>query len=437
MVNNWDCVPLSGVTTRITKGTTPTTGGGSFSDSGVAFVKVESITADGRIDPSRLAYIDVDTDARLSRSRLQLNDILFTIAGTIGKVSLVDLPVLPGNTNQAVAIIRPDESLIEPRFLYFALRDTSPIREAQSRVVQSVQANFSLTELSRLEVPLPSRPTQRAIASILGALDDKIELNRKMSATLEAMAGALFKSWFIDFDPVQSNVARSIDSAKFAAYFPRQLDDDCKPEGWLRLHLRDVADVLSGGTPGKSHAEFWNGNIPWISPKGMNGIHVSESDEKVTVQAVGHGTRVVPQGSVLVMVRGMGLHQGVRISQARRDVAFNQDVKALVAKTIAPSHLLFAVLNVSSYLFSKVESSGHGTGVLPTTVLDGLTFVTPDPKTAEYRCLVDALDPLNERMAASAEEAKTLSALRDALIPRLISGELRIRDAEQVLEQSA
>jgi type I restriction enzyme S subunit len=439
MASSWNSVPLSDVTKRITKGTTPTTGGGAFSQDGIAFVKVESITADGRIDASRLARIDIATDARLSRSRLERDDILFTIAGTIGRVSMVDDATIPGNTNQAVAIVRPDQDIVEPRFLYFALRDTSRIREAQTRVVQSVQANFSLGELSRLEVPLPSRSEQREIALILGALDDKIELNRKTSTTQEAIARALFASWFVDFEPVRlHDTLRYIElHSDILSWFPRRLDDDGKPEGWFRLRLRDVAEVLSGGTPSKSKAEYWGGNIPWITPKVMNGVHAFDSDEKVTAEAIGHGTRMVQHGSVLVMVRGMGLHRGVRIAQARRNVTFNQDVKSLVAKNIAPVHLLFAMLYASDYLFAKVEASGHGTGVIPTSVLDGLTFVTPDPRSANYRQLMGAFDSLNERMADCAEESKTLATLRDALLPKLISGELQVTDAERVLEESA
>ena len=117
--------------------------------------------------------------------------------------------------------------------------------------------------------------------------------------------------------------------------------------------------------------------IPWISPKVMTTIHAHDSNEHVSNEAVGNGTRLVPKGSVLVMVRGMGLHQGVRISQAQCDVTFNQDVKALVPSSVGGTFLLFAILEASQWLFSKVQASGHGTGVLPTDIIESLDFIVP------------------------------------------------------------
>lgn len=175
MANEWPTTKIGDVCLRVTKGTTPTTGGGAFTDRGIAFIKVEAITESGAFLLS-VAFIDTETDEKLARSRLQEKDILFTIAGTIGRVAQVTNDILPANTNQAVAIVRPNPDLIFPRFLYYVLRDSKRIQLAQSRVVQSVQANFSLGELSAVELPLPPQEEQRAIAHILGTLDDRIEL---------------------------------------------------------------------------------------------------------------------------------------------------------------------------------------------------------------------------------------------------------------------
>jgi type I restriction enzyme S subunit len=166
----------------------------------------------------------------------------------------------------------------------------------------------------------------------------------------------------------------------------------------------------------------------------MTDIHVSNSDDRVTSAAIGHGTRLAPAGSVLVMVRGMGLHQGVRVSQARRDVTFNQDVKALVPRRISGTYLLFGLLDAASYLFSKVETSGHGTGKLPTVFLEGLNFVVPEGPA--LLSVIRPLDALNDKIAANHEEAVTLATVRDLLLSRLMSGEIRVTDAERVAEAS-
>ena len=174
MAGEWTQTKVGEVAHRVTKGTTPTTIGGRFVDEGIAFIKVESIDDAGRFETAKFAYIDNATNELLARSVLQENDILFTIAGTIGRVALVSPAILPANTNQAVAIIRPNRARIEPRYLYYVLNDEVRVRYAQTRVVQSVQANFSLGELSDLEIPLPGKDEQRAIAYILGTLDDNL-----------------------------------------------------------------------------------------------------------------------------------------------------------------------------------------------------------------------------------------------------------------------
>jgi type I restriction enzyme S subunit len=228
MEGKWKQTTVGEVAIRITKGTTPTTLGGRFTDKGISFVKVESISEDGRLLPDKLAFIDEATNALLPRSKLEEDDILFTIAGTIGRATRVPRWLLPANTNQAVAIVRPKRAVIDPRFLFYVLTDERRVKHAKTRVVQSVQANFSLAELSSLGFGLPPLAEQKRIASILGALDDKIELNRRMNAKLEDMARTLFKSWFVDFDPVRAKLdgrpPAGMDAAT-AALFPDAFEE--------------------------------------------------------------------------------------------------------------------------------------------------------------------------------------------------------------------
>ena len=258
-----------------------------------------------------------------------------------------------------------------------------------------------------------------------------------MNETLEAMARAIFKDWFVDFGPTRAKAEGRGPylAPEIWSLFPGRLDDEDKPVGWERIPLREAAGVSSGGTPAKENAEYWNGPIPWVSPKVMTDIHVSRLDDRVTSMAIGCGTRVASSGSVLIMVRGMGLHQGVRISQARRDVTFNQDVKALAPRRLCGTHLLYGLLDAAPYLFSKVEASGHGTGKLPTEILDGLDFVVPDD--AVRLRLIKPLDALNDRIAANHVESYTLAALRDLLLPKLMSGEIRVKDAEKAVAEAA
>jgi type I restriction enzyme S subunit len=166
----------------------------------------------------------------------------------------------------------------------------------------------------------------------------------------------------------------------------------------------------------------------------MTSIHADEADAFVTEEAIGDGTRLAPTEATLVMVRGMGLHQGVRVSQARAPVAFNQDVKALVPSSIEPTLLLFALLTAQGSLLTQVESSGHGTGTLPSEILLALPITLPDELT--QRRLAAPFRLINERIAAARAESRTLSALRDTLLPKLISGELRVARAERLVAEA-
>jgi len=321
----------------------------------------------------------------------------------------------------------------DTRFLMYALSAA----DISGYLTGSTIPKLTQGNLNRIPLLIPDDiPEQRAIAHILGTLDDKIELNRRMSETLEAMARSLFKSWFVDLDPVRAKAEGRETGlpVEVAPFFPDSFEDSDRgevPKGWTRAPLGFWGSPLSGGTPSKADSSLWVGEIPWISPKVMNSIHADEAEDFVAPRAVGNGTRIAPAGSTLVMVRGMGLHQEVRVSQARGDVTFNQDVKALVPRAIEPSLLLFALLDGQEDLLGRVESSGHGTGVLPSKIL--LEHPSAMPRADMQRRLAAHFDGPNDRIASLRAEIRTLTALRDTLLPKLISGELRVPDAERLV----
>ncbi len=151
----WTVVRLGDVTERITKGTTPTTLKRPFVESGINFVKVESITDDGQLLPEKFAYIDDETHCLLGRSQLKADDVLITIAGTIGRVAVITEDFIPANTNQAVAIVRPDTSKLPSAFVNQFLRLADSKSRMGERVVQAVQANLSLGSLSDMKLVMP------------------------------------------------------------------------------------------------------------------------------------------------------------------------------------------------------------------------------------------------------------------------------------------
>jgi len=442
-MGEWAQVTLGGVSHRITKGTTPTTIGGRFVESGISFVKVESITEDGRIQTEKLAFIDEETNRLLGRSVLQEDDILFTIAGTIGRVARVGEDILPANTNQAVAIIRPNRTLIDPRFLYYALRGGHSLQHAQTRIVQSVQANFSLTELSAIELSLPSLSEQRAIAHILGTLDDKIELNRRMSETLEAMARALFKSWFVDFDPVRAKAegrwrrGESLPGlpAHLWGLFPDSFEDSELgeiPKGWEIKSIGDLVEVVGGSTPRTEKAEYWNGGSHhWVTPKDLSGLSIPvllNTERKITDAGLAQiSSGLLPKGTVLLSSRAPIGYLAI----AEVPVAINQGFIAM--KPDSGISNLF-LLRWASTAHDEIVSYANGSTFLEISKSSfrPIHIVVPAASVMSHFDLVSR--PMYLKVVEQERESRALAALRDTLLPKLISGEIRVKDAERTLE---
>jgi type I restriction enzyme, S subunit len=401
------------------------------------FLRITDIVP-GFIDWNTVPHVSIDSKT-LEKYRLDDGDIVLARTGaSTGASSYIKAPPVAVFASYLVRLKANPK--FDSRFLAYYLQSAafwSYIRGVLGD--KSAQPNASASTMAQAPLRAPrSKDYQRAIANILGTLDDKIELNRRVNETLTVMARTLFRSWFIDFDPVRAKVeGRDTNlSTHLNDLFPSKFTDFSLgeiPAGWENQRLREIADIFSGGTPKKGTAIYWTGSIPWISPKSMDSIHVDESENNVTPAAIGNGTRLVKKGSVLVMVRGMGLHQGVRIAQCQRDVAFNQDVKALVPKWGDGAFLLFALLDAAPYLFSKVSAAGHGTGVLATDILEDLAFVVPPPSTRER--LVKPLSDLNSKIASNNQQSKNLTSLRNALLPKLLSGQLQIRDAKKFIEE--
>lgn len=178
-------IPLQELCKVVTKGTTPTTLGKSFTRSGINFIKAESILDNHSIDSSKFAFVDEETNALLKRSVIKANDIIFTIAGTLGRFAMVDNSVLPANTNQAVAIIRPDEAKITPAYLYSFFIGNWHNEYYSKRIQQAVQANLSLTTIKSLPIAVLNNTTMsnydKLVSPLFALMKNNEEENRRLS----------------------------------------------------------------------------------------------------------------------------------------------------------------------------------------------------------------------------------------------------------------
>ena len=184
-------IPLQELCEVVTKGTTPTTLGKSFTSSGINFIKAESILDNHSIDSSKFAFVDEETNALLKRSVIKANDIIFTIAGTLGRFAMVDNSVLPANTNQAVAIIRPDEAKTTPAYLYSFFIGNWHNEYYSKRIQQAVQANLSLTTIKSLPIAVLNNTTMsnydKLVSPLFALMKNNEEENRRLSKLRDAL----------------------------------------------------------------------------------------------------------------------------------------------------------------------------------------------------------------------------------------------------------
>lgn len=418
----------------ITKGTTPNASQGRFSTSGVTYIKSECLNYDGFLKLDAATFIDYSTHLTLKRSQIQAGDILYSIAGAnLGKCCIAPASVIPANTNQAVAIIRVDDQKADPRFISYCLRDPRFVRKVLASVAQSAQPNVNLADIGRFELPYFSITEQRAIASILSALDDKIKLNRTMSATLEAIARALFKSWFVDFDPVRAR-AESRDPglpAEIAALFPDSFEETVRgtiPSGWRVGVLGEVAKNKRNGI---SHNDITEGT-PYIGLEHM-------PRRSIALDRWGHASQLESnksefhQGNMLFGKLRPYFH---KVGIAPVGGVCSTDI--LVISATSAEWSAFVLMHLSSdALVAHTDRCSTGTK-MPRASWDHIcSYNVALPPIDIARMFTAAVAPMTDRIISGIHESRTLAALRDTLLPKLISGDLRVTDAKRIVSALA
>jgi type I restriction enzyme S subunit len=322
---------------------------------------------------------------------------------------------------------------VDPTFFYYLLRYLKPSFVGIARNKQTTGlGHVTKRDLENIEAAYPSLPEQRVIAHILGALDDKIELNRRMNETLEATARALFKSWFVDFDPVSAK-AEGRDPGlpqPLADLFPARLVDSELgevPEGWEVKAVGDLAEVVGGSTPRTERTEYWEGGTHhWVTPKDLSGLSMPvllDTERRITAAGLAQiSSGLLPIGTVLLSSRAPIGYLAV----AEVPVAINQGFIAMKPRKAVSNMFL---LRWASAAHDEIVSHANGSTFLEISKANFRPIRTATPS----RLVMDAFDrlssPLYRSVVEHERESRTLAALRDTLLPKLMSGELRVNDA--------
>ena len=451
MGSDWTEVSLSELTTKITKGTTPTKKDGGFSSEGVNYIKSEAVTFDGRIDESKFTFISSEIHKKLKRSQLEESDILMSMAGIhLGKTAIVRTRHLPANTNQALALIRPIRNKIYPDYLFYFLQQSSVVYFINNSTSQSAQPNINLQEIGSLNIKYPEYNEQKAIAHILGSLDDKIELNRQMNETLEAMAQALFKSWFVDFDPVIDNALAAgnaipdefIERAEQRKGIEKKDDLDIQklfpdefeftegmgwiPKGWEVKPLDEVANYLNGLALQKFRPENIDDDYLPVVKIAQLREGLPSHDEKASINI--KPEYIIDNGDVIFSWSGSLL---VDI-WCGGEAALNQHL----FKVTSDKYPKWFYLNYTKHHLTEFQRIATDKAVTMGHIKRGhlkeaLCLI---PKNGVDDNVFAVFEDILSKQISSRIESQTLAKLRDTLLPKLMSGELRIPDATTILE---
>ena len=343
-------------------------------------------------------------------SPLNETSILYSIDGTIGNIALYrgEKCIL----GKGACYMNPNPQVLDRMFLYYELQSPSFKSYIDKMSTGSTIKHISLKTMRGYNFTFPSLETQRQISSILKSLDDKIEVNRRINNNLEQQAQALFKSWFVDFEPF-----------KDGEFVESELG--MIPKGWRMGTLNELGEIVGGSTPSKAKPQYYTENgIAWLTPKDL-----SISDNKFTAKGEiditqeGYNscsTKLMPRGSVLFSSRApIGY-----ITIAKNDICTNQGFKSVIPKLAGTAFLYYLLKSATKEIENKASGSTfkEASGAL----MKSLQTVVPE------KSVLDSFEKMMEAIFKEQEtyedESRRLAALRDTLLPRLMSGELKVSE---------
>jgi type I restriction enzyme S subunit len=411
------------------------------SDTGIPVLSAKVVKTDGLVRPIEQKIASDYYPKWMTRGLPKVGDVIFTTEGPLGEVIQLDEETSKYALGQRIVCLRGRKGKLDNTFLRYLL--TSPQQRAviEGRATGTTVLGISQKALRQMPVILPRIKEQEKIGVALASLDDKIELNRRMNETLEAMARAVFRDWFVDFGPTRRKAAGVTDPAAIlggllpdpekapplAALFPDSFGANGLPEGWEERPFVGFLDIIGGGTPKTKVPEYWGGEVPWFSvvdtpPKG--GVFVWNTEKTITERGVAESSvRMIDAGTTIISARGtVG-----NIAMAARPMTFNQSCYAL--RAVEPIGNIFVYL-ATERMVERLKAMAHGSvfSTITRATFESLNFAWAgeDVFTAFERLI----EPMFELIKANGQENQTLAATRDLLLPKLMSGEIRLTGAE-------
>lgn len=382
-------------------GGTPKTTEESYWNGSIPWLSVKDFCGDKKYVYNTEKSITEEGLNNSSTKLLHKDNIIISARGTVGELAMIPYDMA---FNQSCFGLIPKGNN-DPHFVYYLLKDK--VRSLKSQTQGSVFDTITKATFDRIECADYSEEDQRRIVSILSSLDRKIELNNKINADLEEMAQAIFKNWFVDFEPFKNG--KFVDS-----------ELGMIPEGWKVGRLTDVIKLMPGGTPKTSEPLYWdNGTIPFFSPKDVNGVYCFATEKHITEAGLNKcSSNLYPKDTIFITCRGtVG-----KVCLVACDMAMNQSNYAIKAiDGYSQYYVFFLVKSVVERLIKK--SNGAVFSAITSKDFDEEILI-PSQKAVED--FTNVIDGFFRRIFAIGTENSRLSLLRDTLLPRLMSGELEV-----------
>ena len=384
-----------------------------YTESGITFLRSQNVVP-FNIKFEDVKYISPEFHKKISKSSLQHGDVVIVRTGKPGACAVIPEDIGECNCSDLV-IVRPSDRL-DSRFLCYYVNSVTG-QYVNAHLVGAVQQHFNVGSAKKMKIPLPSLKTQKAIAHILGTIDDKINLNRRMNETLEAMAQAIFKSWFVDFDG-----CTEFEDSELGRV----------PKGWKWKPLFETVNLIGGGTPKTKVEEYWNGTIPWYSvvdAPSESDIFLLDTQKKITELGLNNSsTKLLREGTTIVSARGtVG-----KLALAAVETTMNQSCYGIQGKADFPDYYTYFSVK---RMIDDLKRNVHG-AVFDTITRDTFKHVYTVVPPAELRLkFEETMQPYLSKIVSNLRQVRQLTSLRDTLLPKLISGEQRVDEAEKMVEE--
>lgn len=402
----WDECELQDISGFITKGATPTTYGFDWVDEGIYFFKSDCVK-NGKFVYGNYKFISPEAHESMKRSKVKHGDLLLSITGDLGKIARIPEDIEEANINQHIAKIDITSDVMDDEFVFQWL-NRSEVQKYYNLIKTGLAyPQISLKQVRETFIPLPPLPEQKKIAKILSTVDGHIDEVDGMIDDLKELKKGL----------MQKLLTEGIGHSEFKNSAVGRI-----PVEWEVKRIDELTNkIVGGGTPSRKRVDFYNGNIPWITVKDLDGqFYKSTAKEQITDEAVkSSSANLIGKGNVIVATR-MGLGRGF-INVV--DVAINQDMKAVfLKKEVSSDYFLYWYLSIAWL----IESMGEGSTVKGIRLEKLRSLQIALPTYVEQERIVEILKSVDSRLSDYLSEQSDLALLKKGLMQQLLTGRTRV-----------